>query len=62
MEAEALYICNKWPEKKLYFTDGVHPVGISRHTGATSYPLLPFFYDLNTYSCGECWDDPLNQS
>ena len=49
-------------QKKLYFAHWVHPVGISRHTGATGYLLLPFFCDLYTYSCGECWDDSLNQN
>ena len=47
--------------KKLYFTQSVHPFGISRHTGAIGYLLLPFLSDLQAYSCGKCWDDPLNQ-
>ena len=44
----------------MYFADGVPPVGISRHTGATGYPFF-FFGDLHTYSCGKYWNDPFNQ-
>ena len=44
--------------KKLPFIHRVPPVGFSRYTGATGYPLLPFLGDLHAYSCGKCWDDP----
>ena len=49
-------------QKKLYCAHWVHPVGLSRLTRVTDYPILPFFCDLYTYRCGECWNDSPNQN